>query len=134
MAVYVVVEQDDDDQQLAPGMFMRGTVLSSRSAPRWVVPRQAVADDRILVVADGVVSSRSVKVDFHLEGRFPELGLADTQWVVLDTPLVEGEQIVANASRVLAEGTPVLTARAGGVMAANPDDESSSVIDGGGAP
>jgi len=108
VAVYVVVHQDSGEPgRLAPGQFLRGTVSSSDVQQRWVVPRRALMGDRILLVNDGRIVSRNIEIAFQIERELPQLGLPDEQWVVLREPLVEGDQVVANASRGLPDGLAV---------------------------
>jgi RND family efflux transporter MFP subunit len=107
-AVYVELEQDPADRgRLAPGRFVQGTVISRRAELRYVVPRRSLLGDRLLVIEDGVVRSRSVHVDFHVPGPFAQLGVAAEQWAVLADPLAEGAQVVINAARSLSEGLRV---------------------------
>jgi RND family efflux transporter MFP subunit len=108
MAVYVELEQDPDDPgRLAPGRFVQGTVVSRQAELRYVVPRRSLLGDRLLVIEGGVVRSRSVHVDFHVQGQFEQLGVVAEQWAVLAEPLREGSQVVVNAARSLSEGLRV---------------------------
>ena len=99
---------------LAPGMFLSGIVTSDRVQDRWVVPRRAVRSGRVLVVEGKTIHSRQVQVDFLMEADIPSFGLADSQWVVLDSDaseLSEGDLVLLNASTSLldgAEAEPVL--------------------------
>ena len=105
MAVYAEVMQEPDQPGgLAPGQFLRGLISSSTNNLRWVIPRRALAGERIYLIENGRVVSRVVKIDFQIERTYPELGLADVQWVVLREPLQEGEQVVVNGSRSMSEG------------------------------
>jgi hypothetical protein len=106
--VYIEVEQPQVGAAgLAPGTFVEGTVRSTVETLRWIVPRRSLQAQRLLVVRAGRIASMAVEVDFAVEQQFPELGLADTQWMVLATPMREGELIVVDAARSLAEGSPV---------------------------
>ncbi|MHC4416547.1 MAG: efflux RND transporter periplasmic adaptor subunit [Planctomycetota bacterium] len=108
MAAYVEVEQDPADPgRLAPGRFVEGTVISQRVQLRYVVPRRSLLGDRLLLVEEGVVRSRQVHVDFHVQGEFKQLGVVAEQWAVLADSLAEGSQIVVNAARSLSEGLRV---------------------------
>ena len=99
---------------LAPGMFLSGVVTSDRVQDRWVVPRRAVRSGRVLVVEGKRIHSRQVQVDFLMEAEIPSFGLADNQWVVLDSDaseLRDGDLVLVNASTSLldgAEAEPVL--------------------------
>ncbi len=108
MTVYVEIEQDPRmPGWLAPGRFVEATVISQHAELRSVVPRRSLLGDRLLVVEDGRVRSRTVNVDFHIQGDFGELGVAAEQWAVLAAPLAEGARVVVNATRTLADGLRV---------------------------
>lgn len=99
-----------DQAMLVPGMFVAGVVASGEARPRWVIPRRAVQAGRILTVDGGVIQSRPVHVDYVLEGRLPDLGLPDDQWVVLDpvvAALRDGELVVVNGSTSMRAGQAV---------------------------
>ncbi|MHC4786592.1 MAG: hypothetical protein ACYTE6_11580, partial [Planctomycetota bacterium] len=68
---------------------------------------RSLLGDRLLVIEDGVVRSRPVHVDFHVQGQFEQLGVVAEQWAVLAEPLSEGSQVVVNAARSLSEGLRV---------------------------
>ena len=108
--MFVDLEQDPlDPGQLAPGRFVQGRVISQRAEQRYVVPRRSILGDRVLLIEDGVVRSRPVTVDFHIQEQFEELGVVAEQWAVLSDPLTEGSQVVINAARSLSEGLRVQT-------------------------
>jgi RND family efflux transporter MFP subunit len=108
MTVYVEIEQDPRvPGWLAPGRFVEGTVISQHAELRTVVPRRSLLGDRLLVVEDGRVRSRTVNVDFHVQGDFGELGVSAEQWAVLAAPLAQGAKVVVNATRTLPEGLRV---------------------------
>ncbi|MCZ6735999.1 MAG: efflux RND transporter periplasmic adaptor subunit [Planctomycetota bacterium] len=108
MAVYVEVEQDPHDRGLlAPGLFVQGTVVSSEVELRSVVPRRSLLGDRLLLIEDNVVRSYPVQVVFHVQGDFPQIGVAAEQWAVLAEPLPAGALVVVNAARSLPEGLEV---------------------------
>jgi multidrug resistance efflux pump len=123
MTVFVEVDQRREIEALAanddgppglltPGMFVAGVVRSDRTLLRWVVPRRAVRAGRLFLVADGVIRSCVVRVDFLFEGKLPIFGLADEQWAVLDNQvdaasLARGDLVVVNASRAMLEGSQV---------------------------
>ena len=108
VGVYVELEQDPrGDDLIAPGQFLRGEVVSARAEDRWLVPRRAMDGDRVRLVENGRIRSRPVDVAFQLEGEFPELGLPDDEWVVLEDPLPDGALVVVTASRALPDGLAV---------------------------
>ncbi len=107
VTAYVEVLQESTlgESTLAPGRFVRATVRSGEPAPRSVVPRRSLVDDRILLVRDGRIESRAVEVDFSIEATFAQLGVPDRHWVVLRDSLAPDEQIVLTAAKSLTEGS-----------------------------
>lgn len=106
--VYVEVEQEPaGGDYLAPGMFVRGEVTSTSTNRSWVVPRRAVLNDRLLFVRDGLIKSVPVKIEYAVSGDFASFNIPDRDWLVLETPLSEGEQIVVNPTRSLTDGLQV---------------------------
>jgi len=105
MTLFVEIEQDPHDRGwLAPGRFVEGRVISRHTEMRSVVPRRSLLGDRLLVIEDGTVRSRSVHVDFHVQGEFEQLGVHAEQWAVLAESLDEGSRVVINAARSLSDG------------------------------
>ncbi len=97
----------DGASLLLPGAFVSGVVSSDASQPRWVVPRRAVRNDRVLLVQDGMIRSCEVEADFSFEGRFPQFGVTDDQWVALKpgtAPFEPGDQLVVNVTVTLRDG------------------------------
>ena len=93
-----------------PGMFVEARVEVHQSEPRWVVPRGALREQRLQVVVDGVLVSRSAPVDFYLSGPQPELDLDDDQWAVLgEGALRPGQQVVVDGASRFPDGTAVET-------------------------
>jgi RND family efflux transporter MFP subunit len=108
LTVFAEVHQqpDADASMLAPGSFVRAIVTARDAQPRWVVPRRSLQGDRILLVRDGRVLGRNVRVDFSLEAEFPQFGVPDRHWIVLLDQLASGDQVVLNATRSLIDGSP----------------------------
>lgn len=108
MTLFVEIEQDPHSPGwLAPGRFVEGRVISRRTEMRYIVPRRSLLGDRLLVIEDGTVRSRSVHVDFHVQGDFEQLGVDAEQWAVLTGSLGEGSRVVINAARSLSDGLQV---------------------------
>ena len=108
MSVYIEVQQSPNDTLLLPpGKFVQGTVISSMISNRYIVPRRALVGDRLLIIENDIVTSRHVKVDFHVQGDFPTLNVVAEQWAVLSEPLPNGSLIVVNAARSLPDGLRV---------------------------
>jgi len=118
-AFFAEVEQPDAEARfgtaagadlLTPGSFVTGMVTSEQSRPRWVVPRRAIRDGRVLLVKQGVVVSCQVEPDFTYEGVLPHSAVDDTQWVALaedSYPFQEGDYLVVNVSLPLSDGAAV---------------------------
>jgi RND family efflux transporter MFP subunit len=116
ITVYVEVEQDVPEGRapsLPPGRFVLGTVFVDEPEPRLIVPRGAVADDRVMVVrSSGEIESRSVEVAFYIESDHPELVEGESQWAVLERGLDPGETIAVSNIAKLRPGMPVSAAAA----------------------
>jgi membrane fusion protein, multidrug efflux system len=95
-----VVEVDNADGTLRPGLFVRLGVNYERIADALLAPRAAVVEDEgrrhVFVVADGKAQRRVVHI-----------GLADGDRVQVLDGLVAGEQVVVVGQNALTDGTPV---------------------------
>jgi hypothetical protein len=111
MVVYVDIEQDPAGAgRIPPGLFVRGVVISSSdSSKRWVVPRRAIADDRVMVVQDSILRSISVKIAYSITGELGEFGLPDHDWAVLESALSIGDLLVVDHGGNLRDGMAVRT-------------------------
>lgn len=116
--VTVLVEVDQPDAAgfygraggeglLTPGVFLSATLAARDAQQRWVVPRRAVRDGRVLLVDHGQIRSRPVRVDYAWEGRLRKLGVPDEQWVVLADALGQGDLVVVNAAASVLDGQKV---------------------------
>lgn len=95
---------------LTPGQFLSATTWSASNAPRWVVPRRSIRAGRVLVVRDGIITSKPVMIDYLNEGAVPGSGVPDDQWAVLldeGQPLKAGDLVVLNASVALRDGDKI---------------------------
>ena len=111
MVVYVDIEQDPAGTgRIPPGLFVRGVVISSSdSSKRWVVPRRAIADDRVMVVQDSILRSIPVKIAYSITGELGEFGLPDHDWAVLESTLSIGDLLVVDHGGSLRDGMEVRT-------------------------
>lgn len=109
MTVYVEIAQDlEDETILTPGKFVEGVIKSSGVRDRVVLPRRAVHADRVWVVdEDGYLRSRRIDVLFSVRETFPQLGIDDTGWVVVNDPPPIGSLIVLDGARSLTEGSRI---------------------------
>jgi multidrug efflux pump subunit AcrA (membrane-fusion protein) len=107
--VFAELQQSGDEVRLpAPGMFLKGTVYVDTREPRFLVPRAALRGGRIQIADDGVLVSRPTEPLFNLAGDYPQLGMNNDQWSVLDDDaLTEGQFVIANRATQLPDGTAV---------------------------
>ena len=103
----VYVEVDAADSGLAPGLFVRGEVISSTGMPRFIVPRRSIRNQRIMLVENGAIKNVRVSTAFNVRGERPETGLPDLEWVVLNDDLPSTSMLVVDGSRSLSEGMVV---------------------------
>jgi membrane fusion protein (multidrug efflux system) len=98
--IAAVVEIDNRDGALRPGLFVRLGVNYERISDALLAPRAAVVESdgrrHVFVVADGKAQRRSV-----------QLGLADGDRVQVLDGLAAGEQVVVVGQNALTDGTPV---------------------------
>ena len=100
----VYVEVDAEGSGLAPGLFIRGEIISSSSRPRTVVPRRALRNQRVMLVENGAIRSQRVTAAFNIRAERPESGLPDLEWVVLEDRLPDSALLVVDGARALGEG------------------------------
>jgi membrane fusion protein (multidrug efflux system) len=95
-----VVEVDNTDGALRPGLFVRLGVNYERIADAVLAPRAAVVEDdgsrHVFVVADGKAQRRAVRI-----------GLADGDRVQVLDGVAAGEQVVVVGQATLTDGAPV---------------------------
>lgn len=112
ITVFVEATQDVPDGRapsLMPGRFVLGTVSVGEDRPRVIVPRGAVAEDRVMVVTGADrVQSRRVDVAYYIESSRPELVEGETQWAVLESGLEPGETVAISGLAKLRPGMSVL--------------------------
>lgn len=112
-------------QRMPVGAFVASTLVSNDVQPRWVVPARAIREGRIRLVVNDKITSQPVRTAYEYEGEIPAFGLPDTQWVVLDSPLEPGAQIVINASVSVLDGQHVKPiAQTPAQPASNTDDNT----------
>lgn len=102
LAVYV--EVDSQDSGLAPGLFVRGEIISSSTDERIIVPRRSIRNQRVMLVEDGRIQLRRINTAFNYRGERPETGLPDLEWVVLEDRLPDASLLVVDGARALGEG------------------------------
>ena len=118
ITVYAELEQDTPEDRapaLPPGRFVLGSVFVHEAEPRIIVPRGAVADDRVMVIDDtGTARSQRVEVAYYIEAQHPELVNGETQWAVIRQGLTPGDRIAISNLTKLRPGSRVQTADARG--------------------
>ncbi|MDG1136902.1 MAG: hypothetical protein P8N28_01470, partial [Phycisphaerales bacterium] len=109
MVVYVDIKQDPMNAiSIPPGLFVRGEVKSLQDDRlRWVVPRRAIREDRVMIIRDSIVRSVPVSIDFSVSEELPDFGVPDQDWAVLETPLNAGDFIVVDPGGSLRDGMSV---------------------------
>jgi len=128
----VEVEQDPETTAslLRPGRFVIARVRSGDPAPRLVVPRSAVMEDRVVVARSAedrqVADFVPVRVAFFFDGPLDRIDPLETQWAVLDrerSALEEGDTLVVSNLDEIRAGTRVLVD--GAAIARDGDEEGS---------
>lgn len=112
ITVLVEIEQDGravTPGTLLPGQFLIGRTGTGRPEPRLIVPRFAVVNDRVFVVADGVARSRPVRVLHHVDGVFADIDPAIREWAVLDNGIEPGDLVIISNFEEISDGVPVQT-------------------------
>lgn len=126
--VFVEFMQDPASPDfIAPGTFLEASIASGARAPRLVVPRRSIRDERVAVIDGGRARFRRAPVDFAHRGAIPATGLEDEDWAVLapDAGLSAGDLVVVDGSRGLVEGQEA-TAVAPGALGAAPATEGGA--------
>lgn len=107
--VYIeVLQNPDDPAALTPGRFVMGRITGHEEEQRVVVPRGAVANDRVLLVVDDVIVHRDVLVAYQVQRRFPQLGLSsENYWAVLSDGVEPGSLVLLNGATDIPAGARV---------------------------
>lgn len=125
--VYVELQQViGAPSYLAPGMFVRGEVETSRGSRQWIVPRRAVLNDRLLLVRDESIKSIPVQIAHAVNMSVEETGLPDRDWLVIESDVQPDDLIVVTPTRSLTDGLPVLPVLSSEAMASLEQDEDVS--------
>jgi RND family efflux transporter MFP subunit len=106
--IFVFLEIEQDDSAPAASLLMPGQFVTARVSGRassasavYVVPRRAVADDRVwAAVTDQSGATRAqprpVTVLYHVESKFPDLDPGETQWAVIGAGLSPGDLVIVS--------------------------------------
>lgn len=106
MTVFVEVTQDPltAAHLMLPGQFVVGSVSSAQTEPRIIVPRSAVLDDHVMLLAstpgpDGPIY-RTVRtpvvVAYHIEGSYPSIDPLEQQWAVIEQGIEPGDRVIVS--------------------------------------
>jgi multidrug efflux pump subunit AcrA (membrane-fusion protein) len=126
MTIFVEIEQDPTAPGLlTPGRFVRAVVETEIERPRWIVPRRAIREDRVLMVEDNRIVSRTIHPDFRIEAELPQYGIDDRQWVVVRDELPEGALLVVNPTQRLVDGLQVQVVEMNPMRAADDAGETA---------
>ncbi len=112
LTAFVEVSQDPQGEALLlPGRFLRAFV-SAAPVERFVVPRSAVFDDRVMVEEGGVVSSRAVVAEYHVRNLWRQLHPTEQEWIVLGegSEVREGDHVILSSPEDLRVGERVVSA------------------------
>jgi multidrug efflux pump subunit AcrA (membrane-fusion protein) len=93
--------------KLAAGAFTLARLDTAEPKTQTILPARSIQEGRVRTVVDGKIVGQAVDVAFDLEGRFPQFGVEDTQWVVLKDPLEPGTLIILSASMTILDGQKV---------------------------
>ena len=93
--------------KLAAGAFTLARLDTAEPEKRVILPARSIQEGRVRLVQSDTVVSQPVEVAFELEGSFKQLGVPDTQWVVLKNPLPTGSLVILSASMTILDGQPV---------------------------
>lgn len=130
MIVYIEIEQSLDalgdsptanssisgaQGLLLPGQFVTGRITTSEPIERPIVPRRAIIDDHVFLAVtlptDGgesvVARQTPIIVAEHIEGTFPEIDPAETQWAVIESGLRAGDRVIVSSLDELRDGVAV---------------------------
>ena len=103
----VFIDLDADGGRVVPGLFVHGEVIESEVVARSLVPRRSVVNQRVMLVKDGRIRFEPVRILFPVNEERPASGLADTQWLVLEDPIPDGDLLVVDGARSFEEGMAV---------------------------
>ena len=93
---------------IPPGLSLRAEVVDNfQPIMRWVVPRRAIKEDRIMVVRDNVLHSIPIIAEFSIVSKFEQFNVPDEDWVVLQTQLKEGDLVAVDQGVSLRDGMHV---------------------------
>lgn len=127
MLAYVEIEQaldaqhasptpaDDARGLLLPGQYVTGRITTSEPRERLIVPRRAIVEDHVFVAeslatdgGESVVARRTpIIVAEHIEGAFPEIDPAETQWAVIESGLRAGDRVIVSSLDELRDGVAI---------------------------
>lgn len=120
LTVFVEVTQDPQQTALGepllmPGQFVAGRVSTSDERPMVLVPRRAVAADRVMLASAASADSDiafvaepvPVEVSHYLQGTLPEVEPTETEWAAIASGLPEGARVIVTNLDQLVGGMAV---------------------------
>ncbi len=113
VTVYVEVEQDPNDHnKLNPGRFILARVSTPDDQPRFVVPRRAIQNGRLLLATPAENGQARIEVvpitiDYSIDAKIESLDPDEDQWTVIASGLEEGQRVVVSLLDQLSQGMVV---------------------------
>jgi RND family efflux transporter MFP subunit len=110
VTVYVEVEQNTSDKnKLNPGRFILARVSTPDDQPRFVVPRRAIQNGRLLLATPAENGQARIDVvpittDYSIDGTIESMNPDEDQWTVIASGLQEGQLVVVTLLDQLTQG------------------------------
>jgi RND family efflux transporter MFP subunit len=111
VTVYVEVEQDPNDRhKINPGRFILARVSTPDDRPRFVVPRRAIQNGRLLLAMptesenEARIEIIPITIDYSIDGRIESLDPNEDQWTVIASGLESGQRVVISLLDQLSQG------------------------------
>lgn len=111
ITIYVEVEQNPLAQdKLNPGRFILARVSTPDDRPRFVVPRRAIQNGRLLIAqsTENELEARieiiPITIDYSIDGKIESLDPNEDQWTVIASGLESGQRVVVSLLDQLSQG------------------------------
>jgi len=125
-----VLQRRDARPLLTPGSYVAASIVAEETDRRMVIPRRAVAGDRVFAIDGERIVSKPVVVDYFVRGSLPVIGLGEEDyWAVLARPLDDGLLVALNGAADLRTGElvrPVVMNAADDALARDGAEEEHS--------
>ncbi len=110
VTVFVEVKQDpDSDHMLSPGRFVLGRVSTPDEHQRFIIPRKALQDGRVMIAkqqSDGQfrIQVQPVSIAYSIDDTFDHLDSTEDQWTAIQSGLQGGELVVTSLLEQVSQG------------------------------